>query len=91
LRTELSAVTIEAPESHRPIRTEHKVTDETKQQQSEENDTDRMQVNLPFGGGFSVSGPNASKLWGKVGWGLIILATGFVVERVASVFLKLTQ
>ena len=49
---------------------------------------DRMSVTSPVGGGFTVSGPNASKLWGKVGWSLIILATGCVIERIASVFLK---
>jgi hypothetical protein len=47
-----------------------------------------MSVTSPVGGGFTVSGPNASKLWGKVGWSLIILATGCVIERIASVFLK---
>jgi hypothetical protein len=68
------------------------VTDELKHHTEDlEPETDKMSVNLPIGGGFSVSGPNASQLWGKVGWALIILASGFVVERVASVFLKLSQ
>jgi hypothetical protein len=72
-------------------RTEPYVTDEHNKPHDDDSDTDKMSFSLPIGGGFNVSGPNASQLWGKVGWAMIILAAGFVMERLATVFVKLTQ
>jgi len=71
--------------------TEPDVTDDRNKPHDDDSDTDKMSFSLPIGGGFNVSGPNASKLWGKVGWAMIILAAGFVMERLATVFVKLTQ
>jgi hypothetical protein len=44
-------------------------------QHNHDDQTDQMSINLPMGGGVNVSGPNASKLWGKVGWAAIIGAS----------------
>lgn len=67
------------------------MTDERNKPHDDDSETDRMSFNLPIGGGFNVSGPNASQLWGKVGWAMVILAVGFVLERLSAIFLKFMQ
>lgn len=48
--------------------------------------TDQMSINLPMGGGVNVSGPNASKLWGKVGWAAVILASCVGLAHIVRAF-----
>lgn len=47
---------------------------------------DRMEFKFPFGGGFSVSGRNASKLFWAVGCTAIIIALGWAVANVVGAF-----
>ena len=59
------------------------------QHNNDDQPTDQMSINLPMGGGVNVSGPNASKLWGKVGWSAIIGAScvgiAHIIRAVAEV------
>ena len=47
---------------------------------------DRMEFKFPFGGGFSVSGRNASKLFWAVGCTAIIIALGWSVANIVGAF-----
>lgn len=55
-------------------------------QQKNDETTDQMSINLPMGGGVNVSGPNASKLWGKVGWAAIILSSSAGLAHIVRAF-----
>jgi hypothetical protein len=59
-------------------------------QKKSEHDTDQLSVDLPMGVGVTVSGPNASQLWGKVGWAAIIGASSVgiahIIRAVAEVW-----
>lgn len=47
---------------------------------------DRMEFKFPFGGGFSVSGRNASKLFWAVGVTAIIIALGWSIANIVGAF-----
>jgi len=47
---------------------------------------DRMEFKFPFGGGFSVSGRNASRLFWAVGVTAIIIALGWSVANIVGAF-----
>lgn len=57
-------------------------------QPDDDQETDKFSVNLPLGG-MSVSGPNASKLWAKIGWSIMIgvsaLSLSHLLRAVAEI------
>jgi len=63
------------------------VSDETRKPDDDQ-ETDKFSINLPMGG-MSVSGPNASKLWAKIGWAIIIgvstLSVSHLLRAVAEI------
>jgi hypothetical protein len=54
----------------------------------DDQETDKFSINLPMGG-MNVSGPNASKLWAKIGWSIIIgvsaLSLSHLLRAVAEI------
>jgi len=59
------------------------VSDDRKQDHEDSNDNvDRMEFKFPVGGGFRVSGANASKLFWAVGVTAIIIAMGWAVANI---------
>lgn len=54
----------------------------------DDQETDRFSINMPLGG-LNVSGPNASKLWAKIGWAIIIgvsaMSAGHLLRAVAEI------
>jgi hypothetical protein len=54
----------------------------------DDQETDKFSINMPLGG-MNVSGPNASKLWAKIGWAIIIgvsaLSVSHLLRAVAEV------
>jgi len=65
---------------------EHDVPED--HQHDDDQETDRFSIRFPIGGSMNVSGPNASKLWGKIGWAVIIgtsaLAAAHFLRAVAE-------
>jgi hypothetical protein len=49
---------------------EHGVSEQ--HEHNDDQETDKFSIQFPIGGGMNVSGPNASKLWGKIGWAVVI-------------------
>lgn len=59
------------------------MSDDRKQDHQDRNDNvDRMEFKFPVGGGFRVSGANASKLFWAVGVTAIIIAMGWAVANI---------
>lgn len=59
------------------------MSDEKPSKHEDSNDSvDRMEFQFPIGGGFRVSGTNASKLFWAVGVTAIIIAMGWAVANI---------
>jgi hypothetical protein len=59
---------------------EHDVSEN--HEQKDEQETDKFSLQFPMGGGLNVSGPNASKLWGKLGWAAIIATSAIAAAHI---------
>lgn len=59
-------------------------------QPDDDQETDKFSINLPMGG-LNVSGPNASKLWAKIGWSIIIGVSALSMSHLLRAVAEITK
>jgi hypothetical protein len=59
-------------------------------QPDDDQETDKFSINMPLGG-MNVSGPNASKLWAKIGWSIIIGVSALSLSHLLRAIAEIMQ